>query len=130
MPTKTHLTTLPLLFLTFLLLPNQSTSCSIGCLKCSSRQTCLICDIENFYFLSKGQCIHARPSFCLFALKMNQCVFCKPNFYLDRGKCLRTTTLRQNCVQNNLKECLMCEPGYYPFKGTYPSISININQYP
>ena len=107
-----------LTLLTWLLLVWSIRTCSMGCLKCSSRQTCLICDIENFYYPSKGHCVHARPSYCLFALVMNKCLVCKPNFYLDRGKCLRTTTLWQNCLQKNLKECVLCKPGYYLFKGT------------
>lgn len=114
-------TAFPLLagLLATLLLGARALACSAGCLKCGARNSCLICDLENFYYLSGGECVHARPSYCLFALSKDQCMFCKPNFYLDRGRCLRTTTLRQNCVQSNIKECLQCEPGFFPFKGPF-----------
>jgi hypothetical protein len=113
-PTKTLLTFL--ISLCFLTLPSLQL-CSSGCLKCNSRNVCLICDIENFYYLRNGTCIYSRPTYCVFALKMNKCLVCKPNFYLDRGQCLRTTILQLNCKKNNLKECLLCKKGYYIFKG-------------
>lgn len=115
LPTKKTLFLLTLTLSPLLTTTNQK--CSSGCLKCNRRNECLICDIENFYYLRNHSCIYSRPSFCLFALKMNKCLVCKPNFYLDRGQCLRTTTLLQNCLQNNLKECLRCKTGYYLFKG-------------
>lgn len=103
------------------------TQCNVGCLRCSSTNTCLLCDTTNKYVLSNGACSLATDSNCLIFGQSGVCVQCKFEYYVDpnTNKCLNVAAANagKNCAYySSTQNCLYCNPQYYPSGGSCTAV--------
>ena len=93
-------------------------ACDKGCLKCTTKNDCLFCDITNGYFLSNGNCALSAITNCLVLNSNGECGQCKENYFLDSStkKCVAVPTANQiaNCsLYGNGQVCIKCAKSFY-----------------
>lgn len=57
--------------------------CNVGCLKCTPDSNCLICDVNNNYFLQMDSCHQQSIPDCQIMSQSGLCLVCKPQFFYD-----------------------------------------------
>lgn len=97
--------------------------CSLGCLKCTSGNACLFCDVSNSYFLSNSTCIQGVLANCQVPTQEGTCSLCQNSFYIDPNtkKCVAVPTANQitGCLQYNQQfACKTCNTGFVISMGT------------
>jgi len=71
-----------LIFL-ILLIPKIFSLCTSGCLKCNSESNCLICDVNNGYYLSGLSCVQKDVPNCQITNIFGACLMCKSQYFLN-----------------------------------------------
>ena len=84
--------------------------CSKGCIKCSEKGECLICDFKKNYLLIEGMCAIKQIENCEI-LNNEKCLACNNNHILTDGACVEVPTelIIQNCLVYEFEgELMMC----------------------
>lgn len=92
--------------------------CTIGCLRCSANNQCLLCDISNGYYSSATTCLLSALSNCQLIGLAGGCVQCSTGYYLDQNtqQCLAVPSLLAiaNCtVYGSGQACTQCATNTY-----------------
>ena len=82
--------------------------CNIHCSTCDEGSNCLTCDLG--YELQNSQCLFVCTIGCELC-GSDQCLECKPKYYLIDGDCIKCIKNCDNCV--NGVACVKCIDGYY-----------------
>ena len=99
----------------------SNTDCSMGCIKCSSLGTCLICDFQKNYLLIEGQCAIKTIENCQ-KLDNEKCLSCNNHHLLDEGNCIEIPTdlIIENCLiyeEGEFLVCKFCDKGFVVKEG-------------
>ena len=109
----------PIIIILFLMLMSHvQTRCEVGCLKCSDKNLCLVCDHKLNYFNENGRCKVKIVKECEIPSIDGRCMKCLKDFYLDSVtlKCVAIADTKKiaNChVYNESKSCVHCDDGFY-----------------
>lgn len=112
---------IPFLIISLCLIHISSSSCSLGCLKCSQKsKECLFCDFKSFYYKDNPTqtCKRNPLKNCLISFTPTQCLICKENYYPNKnGKC-NSSSKHPNPIKNclnyySVSGCAKCNQNYY-----------------
>lgn len=111
----------------FLLLNSLSSEpgCGKGCLRCSSSNTCLLCDESLSLFVFEGGCKESKILNCSTYSSDGSCRLCNTAFALDGGACLPvpSANLIERCrIYAKDFSCEGCDPGYQVSLGACKSL--------
>ena len=106
--------------------------CDKGCLKCSSSDQCLYCDISENYILQSGSCDKIEIENCSIINLAGNCVQCEKFYYSDAntGKCIKVLDddLIPNCIYYYAKNvCKTCTNGFYASEGRCIAVTTEID---
>lgn len=96
--------------------------CGEGCLRCSEKEECELCDLSNFYVLDGArECVLKEIKNCVKINSSGNCVLCQPHTFLtgEPKMCqpVPPNQLIANCVYYEPdKTCKLCERDYYSAK--------------
>ena len=101
----------------FLLIQNLSSACGPGCLKCSLKDECIICDQNHNYIMKGKSCIRGKIPNC-HEQNDQSCYNCSEGYLLDQKtqKCIIITERKKidNCIKyNELNNCSQCYKNFY-----------------
>lgn len=96
--------------------------CAKGCLRCSSANVCLICDVTNSYYAFNNTCATSNLTNCALLSQGGACVACSSGYYLDGATSKCVTVPTNNTVANCAAysgsiACTGCASGYYISSG-------------
>ena len=105
--------------------------CTTGCLRCNSKNQCLLCDVTNNFYLVGTTCQLNQQSNCLIFTQAGTCVSCVNNYYLDSNTkgCLQVAALSSvlNCIAyDSLQACVTCAPNFYISLGKCAAVKTTI----
>lgn len=89
--------------------------CDVGCLRCTTSNTCVLCDITRGYYLDGFDCIRMSVSNCEIVGLDGMCLECGPGFFLDKagGGCLSAPVPEPQCqYYSSSASCIGCAQGY------------------
>lgn len=105
-----------------LLTKDVSTLCGPGCLSCKKigfeDPKCVLCDSQNNYYMSDGECILSPLKNCSLLRFDGQCIYCEAGYFKE----LITETCEpvpaSNAIEGcefyeDLNTCVACKPGSY-----------------
>lgn len=92
-------------------------SCSNGCLSCSSLGQCQLCDNFNFFFLNSenGNCEYSFIENCFQSTEKEICQFCKKDYFWNSSskECELSQIRIRNCFSyDDQEQCILCEANY------------------
>lgn len=96
--------------------------CSKGCLRCSSANVCLVCDVTNSYYAFNNTCAASNQTNCAVLSQSGACVSCSSGYYVDSStsRCVAVPTNNTfaNCAAySGSIACTGCASGYYISSG-------------
>ena len=107
-----------------------NSNCSIGCLKCTEDNNCLICDNLDFYILSDNKCELKQIDNCQKIEVNGDCTQCKPDYFLDTIQCVIVPEGNriENCeIYFSESTCLKCSSGMYLYQNACVSAIVSID---
>jgi hypothetical protein len=109
-----------------------SQKCNNGCLRCSSKDECQLCDITNNFALNGTACIATQIDNCQRISNSGICLGCNAPYYLNEtgGKCAQVETRFQidSCSGYSSKQvCLGCTSGLFLSEGKCVPVTIQID---
>lgn len=111
---------------------NYYFDCKTGCLKCTSFNTCLICDTNLGFYSKDNNCVYSNKENCFKITHHGECIQCKYNFYLDFAtfNCIPVEVNKrvQYCsLYDRNQKCLECLANYMVQNGFCVKVKQLIN---
>ena len=104
--------------LSFIFMGLTLQACGQGCLKCNAQNTCIVCDISTYYYLSNGSCVLTAANNCSIVKMNGDCFACASGYYIDNNtkKCVSVPTAKvvaQCNAYDGSQNCVACNTGFY-----------------
>ena len=71
------------IIIAMILIAFTQAECNFGCLSCSDKNVCLVCDVTNGYYLEDTSCKKSSINNCQIFDLAGHCFVCQRGYYTD-----------------------------------------------